>query len=181
MDTDEEEIPMETVGEYLARPLPALNFNDRGESPAPPSERIAAEFLHPWIPFENDITTAFQGVDLSREVLQPGLLETVEYYVVGAKRSIFGRFIYNACEPVARALYRTDLRKVTFGDLGCIGHKGPLLSGVSIFLDDPKATDAHSLAVGVFQPFWNYPLEEYPVTSPLEIRRDLEHEIGMYF
>ena len=86
---------METIGEYLAQPLPALNFNGRGESPDIPSERIVA---------------ALQGVDLSREVPQPGLLGTAEYYGVGTKSSLSGRFVYNACVPVGRALNHTDLR-----------------------------------------------------------------------
>lgn len=36
--------------------------------------------------------------------------------------------------------------------------------------------DVHPLAVGVFQVFWNYPLEEYPVTSPLGCLRSLPLE-----
>lgn len=101
---------METVREYLAQPLPALNFNGRGESPDIPLEKIAAELLHPWIPFGNEVTAALQGVDLSREVPQPGLLGTVEYYGVETKSSLSGRFVYNACVPVGRALNHTDLR-----------------------------------------------------------------------
>jgi len=34
----------------------------------PRSERIAAEFLYQWVPFESEVTAALQGVDLSREV-----------------------------------------------------------------------------------------------------------------
>lgn len=59
---------METIREYLARPLPVILFNGGGESPEPRSERIAAEFLYQWVPFESEVTAALQGVDLSREV-----------------------------------------------------------------------------------------------------------------
>lgn len=44
----------------------------------------------------------------------------------------------------------------------------------------PSRDDMHPLA-GLFQPFWTFKIEKYPVTSRLEIRRSLEHEVGTYF
>lgn len=88
------------------------------------------------------------------------------------------------CDPVARALYHTELRNVTFRDLGCI--RGLNIPALSVFhLRDADAMEIHPenvrpLAVGVFQVLWKYPYEEYPVPSRLGIRRNLEHEIGMY-
>jgi hypothetical protein len=173
---------MESARDLLARCLPPTLFIGGTTNPSISPGRISAELMRPWYSFRNDILAALQGLDLSANVSLTDALEG-ERFVVGNELGLTSRFNRNVCDVVTKALSVSTLSHARFGDIQSVEPNTTLFPDVVALTftnpQSPVRPEGHLLAAGELKTFWTVELENYPVTSELMARRNLEHHIGM--
>jgi hypothetical protein len=172
---------MGSARNLLARSLPPLLFVGGTVNPSISPERISAELLHPWPSFSDEIMVALQGLELSAPVCLTDAPED-ERFVVGNELGLTARFIRNVCDPVTKAFSVSSLSNLRFGDIHSVKLQPASFPDVIVlgFTNAlaPVRQEGHLLVVGELKTFWTVELEQYPVTSTLMERRNLEHPIG---
>ncbi|PLN77295.1 hypothetical protein BDW42DRAFT_177037 [Aspergillus taichungensis] len=170
---------METAGDLLARPLPALEFVGGTQHASISKEWISARFLHEWKSFENDIRSALGQLDLSGSVSYTHPPEP-DRFVVANELGLTSRFNHHVCDAVAKALAVTGLHNVRFGDVQAVR---PGLTEVpdvvALYSADPTIVSREEcklLSVGELKTWWTVSLETCRVNTTE--KRDLEHPIG---
>lgn len=175
---------MESARQLLARILPSLCYIGGTNSASISPERISAAFLHPWITFDQDMSVALQSLDLSANV---SLTDDPanERNITGCELGLTTRFFKHVCDVVSKALSVSNLPNIRFGDIQCVGNNGPTSPDVTVYYfrnaNSPTQEEALPIAVGELKTWWTFFLELYVVTAGLTTRRNLEHQIGMYF
>lgn len=104
-----------------------------------------------------------------------------ERFLVECELGLTTRFVRNVCDPVAEALSATKLSNATFGDIHAVKPAPNCIPDVVLLeVSNPRSPTraGRLLSVGEPETFWTLPLEEYPVTSSLFERLNLEHHIG---